>query len=149
MALVRWDPFRGVTELQDRINRIFDETFTRPRDFDEELAACAWTPAVDIFEVGDGIVLVAELPGVEKGDVSVEVKDNILTLKGDRKAVENIADADYYRRERCFGTFKRSFTLVDRIEPNLIKAAFKDGILKIEIPRLAEERPKQITVSVE
>jgi len=149
MALVRWDPFRGVTELQDRINRIFDETFTRSRDLDEEMTACAWTPVVDIYEVPNGIVLVAELPGVAKGDVSVEVKDNILTLKGDRKAEVSLADSDYYRRERCFGPFKRSFTLVDRIEPNLIKATFKDGILKVEIPRLEEEKPKQVKVSVE
>jgi HSP20 family protein len=84
MAIVRWDPFRDVAALQDRINRIFNESFGRSRDLDDEVSLYDWRPPVDIYETTDGIVLKVELPGVNKDDVSVEVKDNVLTLKGER-----------------------------------------------------------------
>jgi len=90
-----------------------------------------------------------ELPGVGKENVSVEVKDDVLTLKGERTASPAISEDSYYRRERFFGPFKRSFTLHQNIQPDLIKAKFKDGILEIEIPRPVREQPKQVTVSVE
>jgi len=104
---------------------------------------------VDIYETANGIVLAAELPGVRKENVSVEVKDNVLTLKGERMADPTIREEDYYRKERCFGTFQRSFTLQQNVQPDLIKATFKDGVLEIEIPRPEEEKPKQITVDIE
>jgi len=149
MALVKWDPFRDVAELQNRINRIFDESFGRSRELDDETSLQAWRPAVDIYEVDGGIVVAAELPGVVKENVSVEVKDEILTIKGERLANPKIKEDSYYRRERLYGPFKRSFTLHQNIQPDLIKATFKDGILEIEIPRPQKEQPKQITVKVE
>ncbi len=149
MTLVSWDPFRDVAELQNRINRMFDESFGRSRNPDDEVGLPAWRPAVDIYETENGIVVDVELPGVGKEDVAVEVQDDVLMLKGERLANAHVKENNYYRRERLYGPFKRSFTLHQNIQPALIKATFKDGILRIEIPRPAEERPKQITVNVE
>ena len=149
MALVKWDPFRDVAVLQNRINRMFDDSFGLSRDRDDEMNMCAWRPAVDIYETETGVVLAVELPGVGKENVAVEVKDNILTLKGERLSKPGIKEENFYRQERCYGIFQRSFTLHHNIQPNLIKAKFKDGMLEIEIPRPEEEQPKQITVNVE
>jgi len=149
MTLIKWDPFRDVETLQNRINRMFEDSFGRTQAPDDEMNLCAWRPPVDIYETENGIVLAAELPGVGKEDISVEVKDNILTLKGERTANPNIKGKKFYRHERCYGTFQRSFTLQQNIQPKLIKATFKDGVLEIEIPKPEEEQPKQISVKVE
>ena len=149
MAIVRWDPFRDVEVLQDRINRIFNESFGRSRDLDDEVGLYDWRPPVDIYETAAGIVLKVELPGVNKDDVSVEVKDNVLTLKGERLLDPEIKDEHYYRKERNFGKFNRSFSLQEPIKPDLIKAGFKDGVLTVEVPRPEEEKPKQITVNID
>ena len=149
MAIVRWDPFRDVATLQDRINRIFNESFGRTRDLDEEVSLNDWSPPVDIYETADGIVLKVELPGVNKDDVSVEVKDNVLTLKGERLLDPKIKDEHYYRKERSFGKFNRSFSLQETIKPDLIKASFKEGVLTVEIPRPEEKKAKQVTVDID
>lgn len=149
MAIVKWDPFRDVAALQDRINRIFNDSFGCSRDLDDEVSLYDWRPPVDIYETDDGIVLKVELPGVDKDDVSVEVKDNVLTLKGERLLDPEIKDERYYRKERSFGKFNRSFSLQEPIKPDLIKAGFKDGILTVEVPRPEEEKPKQITVNID
>ena len=149
MAIVRWDPFRDVATLQDRINRIFNESFGRSRDLDDDVGLYDWRPPVDIYETDAGIVLKIELPGIKKEDVSVEVKDNVLTIKGERLLDPAIKDENYYRKERSFGKFNRSFSLQEPINPGLIKALFKEGVLTVEIPRPEEEKPKQVTVSIE
>jgi len=149
MTIVKWDPFRNVAALQDRINRIFDESFSRTADLDDDISMSAWKPLVDIYETDEAIILKAELPGIKKEDVSVEVKDNVITLKGVRTEEKEIKEKNYYRKERAFGTFSRAFNLQHRIQPDKIKARFKDGVLKIEIPKPEEEKPKQITVKVE
>jgi HSP20 family protein len=149
MAIVRWDPFRDVAALQDRINRIFNESFGRSRDLDDDVSLYDWRPPVDIYETATGIVLKVELPGVNKDDVSVEVKDNVLTLKGERLVDPEIKDEHYYRKERSFGKFNRSFSLQEPIKPDLIKASFKEGVLTVEIPTPEEEKPKQVTVDID
>lgn len=149
MPLVKWDPFRDVAELQHRINRIFDESFDQPRKMKEDGSTAAWRPPVDIYETANGIVVAAELPGVNKENVSVEVKEDVLTLKGERPALADIGEDSYYRRERFVGPFKRSFSLHQDVQPDLIKAKFKDGMLLIEIPRPVREQPKHITVDVD
>jgi len=149
MAIVRWDPFRDVATLQDRINRIFTESFGRSRDLDDEVSLYDWRPPVDIYQAGDGIVIKVELPGVNKDDVSVEIKENVLTLKGERLLDPEIKDEHYYRKERSFGKFNRSFSLQETIKPDLIKASFKDGVLTVAIPRPEEEKPKQVTVDID
>jgi HSP20 family protein len=149
MAIVRWDPFRDVAALQDRINRIFNESFGRSRDLEDEVSLYDWRPPVDIYETGDGIVLKVELPGINKDEVSVEIKDNVLTLKGERLLDPKIKDENYYRKERSFGKFHRSFSLQEPIKPDFIKASFKDGVLTVEIPKPEEEKPKQVTVNID
>ncbi len=149
MALVKWDPFRDVAELQKRINRMFDDSFGPAKDREDERAVCAWRPAVDIYETANGVMLAVELPGVIKKNVAVEVKDNTLTIKGERPARTDIKEENYYRQECSCGAFQRSFTLHHNIQPDLIKATFKDGMLEIEIPRPEEEQPKKVTVTVE
>jgi HSP20 family protein len=149
MAIVRWDPFRDAAALQDRINRIFNESFGPSRDLDDEVSLSDWRPPVDIYETTDGIVLKVELPGINKEDVSVEVKDNVLTLKGERLLDPKIKDEQYYRKERSFGKFNRSFSLQETIKPDLIKASLKNGVLTVEIPRPEEEKAKQVTVDID
>ena len=146
MTLVKWDPFQRMSSLQDRINRLFDNSIAHSGEMNEEISTCAWRPAVDIYETQEGVVLKAELPGITKKNVSIELKDNILMIKGVRPSETTDKEDNYYRRERCFGSFHRSFTLRDTVDPEKIKAKFKDGILEIEIPRSEEEKPKQIEV---
>jgi len=149
MTVVRWDPFRGVSALQERINRLFDESFSQTKTVDDDTPLCAWKPPVDVYEAGGAIVFKAELPGVQKEDVSVEIKDNVLTLKGERFVDPEIDDEKYYRKERCFGAFHRSFTLRSAVKPDQIKAKFTDGILEVEIPKPEEEKLKHISVNIE
>jgi HSP20 family protein len=149
MALAKWDPFKEVTTLQERINRLFEDAFPRTREREEDLSPGVWRPAVDIYEGETAVVLKAELPGIKKGDVSVEVKDNVLTIKGERKAESEIKEEKYYRRERTYGSFSRSFNLQYTVKPDKIKARFKDGVLVIEVPKPEEEKPKQINVNVD
>ena len=147
MVMVKWDPFRNITTLQDRINRLFEDAFPHKKDDDD--MACAWRPMVDIYENASGIIIQADLPGVKKEDVSVEVKENVLTIQGERFSDEQADDEDYYRRERGCGTFERSFTLRSAIAPDSIKASFKDGVLRVEIPKPEVEKPKQVKVSID
>ena len=149
MTLIRWDPFRNMATLQDRINHIFEETFPRYREVDQDITAGAWTPAVDVYETEEGIIVKADLPGVSKADVAVEIKDNFLHIRGERKTDRPVAEESYYRQERCFGTFHRSFRLQTSVDPGKVKARFKDGVLEVQIPRPEEDPPKRITVDVE
>ncbi len=149
MAIIRWEPFGSVVTLQGRINQLFEDAFPRYGDAEEDLSLCAWRPVVDIYEMDDGLVVKAELPGVKKEDVSVEVKDNVLTLKGDRKGNSDVSDDKFYCRERCFGTFQRSFSLDYHVDPARINARFSDGVLEITIAKPEKEIPREITVNIE
>ena len=149
MPIGRWDPFRDVAALQDRINRIFSESFGSARELDEDGGIYDWRPPVDIYETAEGFILKVELAGVEKENVSVEVKDDVLTLKGERLLDPQVKDEQYYRKERSFGKFQRSFTLQESIKPEQVKASFKNGILTIVVPRPAAEGAKQVTVKID
>ena len=146
MTTVRWDPFRNVTSLQDRINRLFDDAF--PTALLEE-DACSWRPAVDIYHTEGFIIIHVDLPGVRKSDITVDVKGNRLTIKGERKCTTEINEEACTCRERAFGSFARSFILPDQLAPDKVKAKFKDGVLEIEVPIPAEEKPKQVSVRVD
>jgi HSP20 family protein len=137
-----------MSTLQDRINRIFEETANRSQDYDVEVSQCDWRPVVDIYDSEKAIIINAELPGVTKDSITLDVKENILTLKGERKSDEEASKENYYRMERCFGTFERAFTLPSTVDPAKISASFKDGILKIEIPKTEEKKPQQISINV-
>lgn len=149
MTIARWDPFRDVAALQDRINRIFSESFGSAREMDDEGDLYDWRPPVDIYETAHDFILKAELAGVVKEDVSVEVKDNVLTLKGERLLDPEVKNEQYYRKERAFGKFQRSFTLQESINPEQVKASFKNGVLTIAVPKPTKEKSKQVTVKID
>ncbi|MDY0163211.1 Hsp20/alpha crystallin family protein [Desulfobotulus sp.] len=148
MTLVRWEPFRNVATLQERINRMFDEAFNKARDLDEN-AMGAWRPSVDIFENDHAIILEAELPGVTREDIDVEVENNVLTLKGERKEVREVEEERYYRKERIIGRFHRAFTLPVDVNLDQIKASFQNGVLRLEVPKPEEKKPRKIAIAVE
>jgi len=148
MSLVRFDPFREMMELQERINNLFSERLTRTGGREEAMTQAMWTPAVDIFESADELVIKAELPEVKKDDVQINVENNILTLKGERRLENEERRDNYHRIERLYGTFTRSFTLPSNVDQNKITAEFKDGVLRIVLPKREEAKPRQIAVKV-
>lgn len=149
MAIIKWDPLGNIATLQDRINKLFDDSFPHQAHDSEEVPLCAWTPSVDIYETEQGIVIAADLPGVKKEDVVVEVKDNLMTISGQRSGDPECPATNYYRRERICGNFHRSFTLHAMVLPEQIKAKFKNGVLMVEVPKPLEETPRQISVDIE
>ncbi len=148
MALIRWDPFREMSSLQERMNRLFSEFRGRPAWGEEEMAQGSWAPPVDIYETPESLVLKAELPGIGREDINIEVKDSTLTLKGEKKFEKDVDEENYRRVERAYGSFQRAFTLPSTIQQDKVKAKFKDGILEITLPKMEEAKPKQIKVDV-
>lgn len=148
MSLIRWQPYGAVASLQDSINRLFSDSFSRTL-MNDDYVLSAWKPVVDIFDKNDAIIIHAELPGVTKDNVSIEIKENILTLKGERVENKEIKEDKYFRKERSFGSFQRSFTLPSTISHENIKATFKDGVLEVEIPKPDEKKPKMVQINIE
>ena len=139
-------PFRELFELQRGINELFDEGFGVPR---ESVALKAWTPAVDVYEDENAFVIKVELPEVNRDDVKVSVNENTLSVSGERR-VENEEKRDnYHRLERSYGQFYRSFTLPPNVNTEAIGAQFKDGVLRLSLPKREEAKPKQIEVKVQ
>jgi len=148
MALIRWDPFREMSGLQERMNRLLSDFRTRAPFGEEELTQGAWIPAVDIYETKESILLNVELPGVTKEDISLEVKDSTLMLRGEKKLEKDVKEENFHRMERAYGSFTRAFTLPSTVQQDKVKAKFRDGILEIVLPKAEEAKPKQIKVDV-
>jgi HSP20 family protein len=148
MTLVKWDPFRDLVTLQDRMNRLFEESVRNVRPGDEALSSALWSPAVDIYETDEEVVVKAELPEVNQKDIDIQVENNTLTLRGERKFVKDVKRENFHRVERAYGAFSRSFTLPSTVDQEKIRADYKDGILKISMPKREETKPKQIKVQV-
>jgi HSP20 family protein len=149
MAVVRWEPFRDLLTLQERMNRMFNESYRgRGASEDDWSLGGSWAPAVDIYEHEGNIVLTAELPGVDPKDVDVRVENNVLTLRGERKWNTDVQRESYHRVERAYGSFTRSFTLPNVVDTTNIKADFKDGMLRLVLPKREEAKPKQISINV-
>lgn len=144
--LLATDPFRL---LQQRMSRFFEEPFA-PLSFvnEEPFTLAAWTPSCDIYETEGEIIVKAELPGLKKEDIKVSVENNVLTIRGERKFEEEAKRENYYRIERSYGEFLRSFTLPTGIDAKKINAEFKDGMLKIALPRMEEAKPKAVDIKV-
>jgi len=147
MELVRWNPRRDMLGMDSLFDRMFEDFFpgTSTRG-GENLSAWTWKPAVDIYDEKDHVVLKAELPGVEKKDIEIDVDGRVLILKGKRTADNEVKKENYYQRERVVGNFVRSFSLHAEVNPDKIKAEFKDGVLTLEIPKPEEHKPKKITI---
>jgi len=143
--MVRFDPFRDLAALQDRVNRLFGDAYGR-RD---EPGLTAWVPAVDIYENAQKeLVLKAELPDMRREDIAVTVENNTLTLSGDRKLATDVKQEQFHRIERSYGTFSRSFSLPATVDSTRIAAEYKDGVLTVRLPVREDARPRTINVEV-
>ena len=142
MALVRWEPAREVDTLQSEVNRVFDAFFGNGSG----ARAHRWVPAMDLVETEESLVLRADLPGLSKDDVDLEVKDGVLTVSGERKAEHEEKSEGFYRVERAFGRFSRSLTIPDGVEAEGITADFNEGVLEVRIPKPAERQPHRIAI---
>jgi HSP20 family protein len=154
MAIAKWDPlscgpFRELSVMRDRMDKLFKDAMGRTRTIKEELEAGVWTPPVDIYETDEDLVIKAELPGLATEDVSVRVDDNVLSLKGERKRDAGINSEDYHLIERSYGHFRRSFVLPDNVDRDKVEAKFKNGVLFIAIPKLKRKEPKKIAIEIE
>jgi HSP20 family protein len=149
MAIVRWEPFRDLLSLQDRMNRLFDDSVRGSRHAADDWAlGGSWAPAVDIYEKDGNIVMKAELPGVDPKAVDIRLENNTLTLSGERTLDNEVKQDNYHRVERSYGSFTRSFTLPTVVDQGSIKAEFKDGVLKLTLPKREEAKPRQIQINV-
>lgn len=147
MNLVTWDPYRELSTLQDRVNRIFSGGSPVRRDRDEEMSVGAWIPPVDIVEEKERILLTAELPGFQEKDIEVQMEGGVLTLRGERKSETESEGRTFHRMERSYGQFVRSFTLPNNVDRENIKAHFNNGLLQIELPKREEAKPRQIKIT--
>jgi HSP20 family protein len=143
--VTRWEPQRGLTTLQDQINRLFSDSFDRSG---EEGSLTAWAPAVDIYETEHELVVKADLPDIDPKDLDIRVENNILTIRGERKFEKQVNEDKYLRVERSYGSFARSFTLANTVNAEAIKADYQNGVLTLTIPKREEAKPKQIKVNV-
>jgi HSP20 family protein len=145
MELVRWEPFESFNKFQSRINDLFDENIGR--SWAKATASNGvWYPAVDILESKEAYLIRAELPGMKKDDLNVEVKDGTLTLTGERKSEKPAEGVEYRSVERVNGKFVRSFSLPETVKHDEIKATYVDGVLEIHVPKAEQAKPRQITV---
>lgn len=147
MTIVRWQPFGDLLSLQERMNQLLDESFRGQHTEDDWTPGGSWAPLVDIYEQEGDLFLQAELPGVDPKAVDVRVEDNVLTLRGERRAEAEVKRDRYHRMERSYGKFSRSFTLPSAINTEKIQAEYKDGVLRLTLPKKEEAKPKQITIS--
>lgn len=144
MTLVKWEPFRDLMAMQDRMTRLIDETLSRI--WKEDMAQGVWSPPVDILERGDEVVVKVDLPGVTQNEIDIRVEEGTLTIQGERKFVKESSEENYVQIERPYGTFRRTFSIPRTIDQESIKASYKDGVLRIILPRRQEIQPKQIVV---
>jgi HSP20 family protein len=145
-VITRWDPFREFNTLQDRMNRLFRDSFSEGRE--EALTTSTFVPAVDVYEDEHNITLKIEAPGVDEKDIDVRIENHTLTVHGERKFEKEEKEENYRRVERRYGAFTRTFTLPTTVDAEKVTAAYEKGVLKIQLAKKAEAKPKQIKVSV-
>jgi HSP20 family protein len=146
MNLIKWNPWREMPTLSGRFNRLFDDPFFHIGRMDDDSDPGMWNPAVDLYEKDDHFMIKAELPGVDKKAIKIDLKDRLLTLSGERSYDNEVKEENYYRRERSYGKFQRAFTLPADVDSDKISAEFKDGVLQIEVPKPEEKQAKQVTI---
>ena len=147
MALARWSPQRDLVSVRDEMNRVLNEVFGRSANDESAWFSGAWAPPVDIYETDDALVMKAELPGFSKDDISIELKESTLVIKGERKREDEVKEGNYHRMERVYGAFQRSFLLPTTVDQNKVNASYKDGILELRLGKVQAAQPKRIAVS--
>src|SRR5438034_6636529 len=140
-VLTRWDPFREFSTLQDRMNRLFRDSYG---DREEALTTSSFAPAVDVYEDDHNLTLKIEVPGIDEKDIDIRVENNVLTVTGERKFEKEEKEENYRRVERHYGSFTRSFTLPNTVDAENINADYDRGVLKVQLAKKAEAKPKQI-----
>lgn len=143
MAIIRWDPFRDVVTLRDKMNRLFEDAVAA-RGEEKDMITSSWSPAVDIYETESELVLSAEIPGVDEKDIEIKIEDNTLSIKGERKFEKETREENYHRIERSYGSFYRSFSLPGTVDQEHIEARHEGGVLKIHMPKKPESKPKKV-----
>lgn len=146
MTLMRYEPYRSVSQLSREINRMFDSFLRDGGEAGGNTPVYDFAPAVDIREEQNQYVLHADLPGVKADDIDISLEDGVLTIRGERKQEKNVEEAGYKRVERVHGSFYRSFTLPDTADHDSVAAGFKDGVLEVTIKKQEKAKPKKITV---
>jgi HSP20 family protein len=141
----RWDPFRNLSTLQEQVNRLFETSY---RGRGDNSALTTWAPAVDIYETENELVLKADLPEVNERDLDIQIENNMLTIRGERTFDHEVKEDNYLRIERTYGAFSRSFSLPNTVNTEAIKAEYKNGVLRVELPKRAESKPRQVKVNV-
>jgi HSP20 family protein len=146
-VITRWDPFREFSTLQDRMNRLFRDSYG-PEGREENLNNTSFAPPVDVYEDEHSVNLKIEVPGVDEKDIEVRIENNVLTVQGERKFEKEEKQENFRRVERQYGSFTRTFTLPTTVDAEKVAASYDKGILKIALPKKAEAKPKQIKVNV-
>jgi len=144
MTLVKWEPFRDLMAMQDRMTRMIDETLSRI--WKEEVRQGVWSPAVDIVERGDEVILKVDLPEVNQNEIDIRTEENTLIVQGERKFIKESSEENYLQVERPYGAFRRTFSIPRAIDQEGIRASYKDGVLRVVLPKKQEAQPKQIVV---
>ena len=148
MALVRWEPVRELDSIQSEMNRLFNTFFDTPTTAGNAAPVRRWMPAMDLVEHEDHFLLTADLPGMKQEDVKLEVSDGVLTIAGERKTTHEERKGGYIRIERAAGTFQRSLTLPEGVDPEQVAAGFSDGVLEVRIPKPVERKPHRVQIAV-
>jgi HSP20 family protein len=144
MTITRWDPFREVVALQNRVNSLFRDL----NDGEGAVSAASFVPAVDIYEDAKKVVLKLEVPGVEEKDLDIRVENQTLTVKGERKFDAEEKEQNFHRIERRYGSFFRAFTLPSTVNTESVQASYSAGVLKLELTKKPEAQPKQIKINI-
>ena len=145
MAIIRWDPFRDLVTLREKMNRLFEDAVTS-RGEEKDMISSSWAPAVDIYETENNLVLSAEVPGIEEKDIEIKIEDSTLSIRGVRNFEKETKEENYHRIERAYGSFFRSFTLPNNIDQEKIHAEHESGVLKIHMPKKPESKPKKVKI---
>src|ERR1043166_8189558 len=145
-VLTRFYPYRELNTLQERMNRLFHESFNEGRD--ESLTSSSFAPAVDVYEDEHNVSLKIEVPGIDEKDIDVRIENNTLTVHGERKFEKEKKEENYRRIERQYGSFTRTFTLPNTVDTESVSATYEKGVLKVKLAKKAEAKPKQIKVNV-
>jgi HSP20 family protein len=148
MAMTRFDPFRDLAVLQDRMNRLFTDTYGDRRREDDLMSRGTWMPAVDIYELDGTLVLKADLPDMRREDIDLNVENNTLTIRGERKLDNDIQQESFHRIERAYGSFLRQFSLPAAVDTAKIAAEYKQGVLTVKLPVRDEVKPRSINIEV-
>lgn len=148
MNLVKWDPFRELEDVSNRLNRIFGRTASRAESSREMLGMADWTPSVDISETDTAYLIKGEIPGVKKEDVKVTIQDGMLTIQGERKMEKEEKGKKFHRVECSYGSFVRSFPVPEDADENQVKADFKDGMINVTLTKSAKAKTKAVNVAV-